>query len=117
MSIRRSLKLPITLGVVMIVLVVVLIVGWRRFWAPVPVEVVRVERGTVVEEALRIFMERHPDVQFHAVSDAGPVLNRNFTALAQHGPTWSSARVASGPLSDDDRHERTRPTRRRGTSR
>jgi len=43
-GLRRSLA-------VIVIGAVVLFVAWRRFWAPVPVEVVRVERGTVVEEA------------------------------------------------------------------
>ncbi|MEQ1701970.1 MAG: glycosyltransferase [Ilumatobacteraceae bacterium] len=64
----------------------------------------------VVEQALQIFMERHPDVQFHAVSDAGPVL----TSLPADRVTWvpwspavevtaiQNAHIGIMPLVDDE---------------
>lgn len=64
----------------------------------------------VVEEALRIFMERHPDVQFHAVSDAGPVL-KSLPAERVTWVPWSpavevtaiqNAHIGIMPLVDDE---------------
>jgi hypothetical protein len=61
----------------------VLIVGWRRFWSPVPVEVVRVERGTVVEEAFgrgTIESQREAAVGFDLVGRLSDVLVDEATA-------------------------------------
>jgi glycosyltransferase involved in cell wall biosynthesis len=64
----------------------------------------------VVEPALKIFMERHPEVQFHAISDVGPEM-RSLPADRVTWIPWSPAVEVRGiqesdvgimPLVDDE---------------
>lgn len=83
MSVDLSISLPRALGVVrrslwiVVVVVLVLVAAWFRLWSPVRVEVVRLERGTVTEEAFgrgTIESQREAAVGFDLVGRLSEVL-------------------------------------------
>lgn len=75
--IRRALGVVRRRAWIAVLVVVLLLVGWKRLWSPVAVDVARVDRGTVVQEAFgrgTIESQREAAVGFDLVGRLSEVL-------------------------------------------